>query len=129
MVMEWKRWIGKQIARYEHAARRAQLPIWIVIAINTTLEVVFDTVPFTILVFIYAAGMFAAIMLGYVSHKVRVGAEVTVAQFDIEHRELWNNQSWANAARLAHCINMEAAQLAELRDKYEKKLQIWEAKA
>jgi hypothetical protein len=121
-----RRWLGRQIARYEHAARRAQLPIWIVIAINTTLEVIFDTVPVFVVAAIYAAGMLGAIMLGYVSHKVRVGAEVTVAQFDIEHRELWDNQNWVSAGRIAHCISLEPAQLAAHREKYEKRLNIWE---
>ena len=120
-----RRWIGRQIARYEHAARRAQLPIWIVIAINTTLEVVFDIVPFYVVVSIYAAGILAAIMLGYISDKVRVGAEVMVAQWGIENRELWNRLSWVNASRLAYCINLEPEQLAALRKKYEKQLNVW----
>ena len=120
-----RRWIGRQIARYEHAARRAQLPIWIVIAINTTLEVVFDIVPLYVVVSIYAAGIMAAVIIGYISDKVRVGAEVMVAQWGIENRELWNRLSWVNAGRLAYCINLEPDKLKVLRKKYEKKLNVW----
>ena len=120
-----RRWIGRQIARYEHAARRAQLPIWIVIAINTTLEVVFDIVPLYVVVSIYAAGIMAAVIIGYISDKVRVGAEVMVAQWGIENRELWNRLSWVNAGRLAYCIKLEPDKLKVLRKKYEKKLNVW----
>jgi hypothetical protein len=123
-----RRWIGKQIARYEHAARRAQLPIWIVIAINTTLEVVFDTVSLFVVVLIYAAGMVAAIIIGYASDKVRVGVEVSRATWGIESRELWNDLSWVNSGRLAYCIQLEPEELTALREKYEKRLNIWEGK-
>jgi hypothetical protein len=120
-----RRWIGKQIARYEHAARRAQLPIWIVIAINTTLEVIFDTVPLEFVLITYAVGIFGAIMVGYLSDKARVGVEVSRATWGIENREFWNDLSWTNAARLAHCLNLEATELKALRKKHERRLGLW----
>ena len=94
-----RKWIAKQIARYEHAARRAQLPIWLVIAINTFLEVVWDTVSLEIVLFLYAVGIIAAVIIGYISHKLRVGSGIVMQQFDIESRELYDVQAQVIAGR------------------------------
>jgi hypothetical protein len=125
--MMLQKWIGKQVARYEHAAKRAQMPIWIVIAINTTLEIIYDTVPWFVAASIYVAGIFGAIIIGYISDKTRLGVEVSRATWGIDNRELWNDLSWTNNARIAYCLHLEPAKLAELRAKHEKRLGIWEA--
>lgn len=123
-----RKWIAKQVARYEHAARRAQLPIWLVIAINTFLEVVWDTVPLLTVLFLYAVGILGAIMVGYVSHKVRVGSEIFIQQFDIEHRELWDVQTQTNAGRFARCVRMSNEELEAHLDYFESKLNLQRSK-
>lgn len=122
------KWVAKQVARYEHAARRAQLPIWLVIAINTFLEVVWDTVPIQTVLSIYAIGISGAIVLGYVSHKIRVGSEIILQQFDIESRELWDIQSQANAGRFARCVRMNNEELKTHLDHFESKLNLQRSK-
>lgn len=123
-----RKWIAKQIARYEHAARRAQLPIWLVIAINTFLEVVWDTVPLEIVLFLYAVGIIAAVIIGYISHKLRVGSGIVMQQFDIESRELWDIQSQANAGRFARCVRMSNEELEVHLDYFETKLNLQRSK-
>ena len=123
-----RKWFAKQIARYEHAARRAQLPIWLVIAINTFLEVVWDTVPIQTVLFIYALGISGAIVLGYTSHKIRVGSEIILQQFYIESRELWDIQNQADAGRTARCIRMSNEELEKHLDYFESKLNLQRSK-
>ena len=94
--------IGKWIARYEHAARRSQTLLWVIIAINTFIEVVWGVLPIEIVLLIYLGGGFGLLMLGYISHRAKIGRAIVKTQFDIENVELWfatNNLGYALLAK------------------------------
>lgn len=101
-----RNFIGRTIARYEHSLRRAQLPIWATIAVNTFLEVVFDTVDLTTILTIYAIGMIVAVILGYTSQRTKVGSEIRKTQWRIEEMPLWFDILEYSAATYAKYYKM-----------------------
>lgn len=98
---------------------------WAVIAINTFIDIVWEILPLEIVLLIYAIGGIGVLLFGFVSHKAKVGRAIVSALFDIEHMELWDKQTWVLGLRIADCIHMEPEQRAELREKYERQLNIW----
>ena len=104
-------WVGKQVARYEHGARRLQLFFWAVIAINTFIEVVWGVLPVELVLSIYVIGGSGILVFGYISHKVRVGESIIRAQFDIETKELWNAQMRLSSAYIEKCRRMTDGEL------------------
>jgi hypothetical protein len=91
-------WIGKQVARYEHGARRLQLFFWAIIAINTFIEIVWGVLPLEVVLVTYMCGAIGILTFGYISHKARVGQAIAKAQFDIENKEIWVAQiNWGYA--------------------------------
>lgn len=111
-------WIGRQVARYEHAARRVQLFIFAIIAVNTSLEAAVAVgieieLPLIGLIFSYALAGIGLIFLGYISHKSRVGAEIARAQYDIEGKEVDVDRVNALACKYAIYDKMSLDELKE----------------
>jgi hypothetical protein len=97
-VRKIRDWIGKQVARYEHGARRLQLFFWAIIAINTFIGIVWGILPLELVLLFYAIGGIGVLIFGYISHKVKVGQSIIRAQFDIETKELYQAQiNWGYA--------------------------------
>lgn len=117
-----RKFIGRVIARYEHALRRAQLPIWATIAINTFLEVVFDTVDIVFVLTIYAIGMIGAVILGYTSQKTEVGSEIRKTQWRIEEMPLWYDILEYSALKYAYWYKQPIEVIKEELGKAEKRL-------
>lgn len=106
--------IGKEIARYEHGARRLQMFFWAVIAINTFIGIVWGALSLDVVLMFYVVGVIGVLLFGYVSHKVRVGESITMAQFDIESKELWISQVSLNAALFAMYSKMPKEELTNV---------------
>lgn len=84
-----REWIGKEIARYEHGARRLQLFFWAIIAINTFVSIVWGILQIQYVLLLYGVGSFGVLFLGYLSHRAKVGRSIIRTTFDIEGAELW----------------------------------------
>lgn len=117
-------WIGRQIARYEHAARRSQTLLWVIIAINTFIEVVWGILPLENVLLIYLGGGFGLLILGYISHQARIGRAIQRSQFDIEGVEIWEVQIRYGYALLAKYMRMTEDDLNSEIEKGEKELNL-----
>jgi hypothetical protein len=121
-------WVGKQVARYEHGARRLQLFFWAIIAINTFIEVVWRVLPLEVVLILYFTGGVGVLVFGYVSHKAKVGRSIAKAQFDIETIEIWFGQINFGYAMLEVFHRLSDEELILALDYWSKKLKIdWRA--
>ena len=117
-------WIGKEVARYEHGARRLQLFFWAIIAINTFIDVVWGILPILYVLLLYMVGSLGVLSLGYLSHKAKVGRAITKTAFDIENLELWFMQQIFAWSFLELCRRMSTEKLMQNIQHYGKRLNV-----